>query len=253
MNRLLDIGFELSGHWFVSDGRLDFKLARNATRSNILYAFVNDGEVLYVGKTVRTLSMRMSNYRRPSKTQSTNISNNGRIRALLDVGDAVDILSLPDSGLIHYGKFHLNLAAGLEDSIIRTLDPPWNGGKVEPVTEQLALDELSTEPPIAPEVATSFPFTLQSSYKARGFFNVPVGRAALFGADGATIEMFLGEAPQPVLGGINRTANINGSPRILGGRLVRDWFATLEVKTLQVEVMSPTAIRITTGNVQPPT
>ena len=59
MNRLLDIGFELSGHWFVSDGRLDFKLARNATRSNILYAFVNDGEVLYVGKTVRTLGRRL--------------------------------------------------------------------------------------------------------------------------------------------------------------------------------------------------
>ena len=63
MNRLLDIGFELSGHWFLTEGRLDFALARNATRSNILYAFVTDGEVLYVGKTVRTLTVRMSNYR----------------------------------------------------------------------------------------------------------------------------------------------------------------------------------------------
>ena len=247
MNRLLEIGFELSGHWFVSDGRLDFKLARNATRSNILYAFVNDGDVLYVGKTVRTLAVRMSNYRRPGKTQSTNISNHGRIQALLDAGDPVDILSLPDSGLMHYGKFHLNLAAGLEDSIIRTLDPPWNGGKVEPVTEQLAPDESSTVPPAVSDVAASFPFTLQPTYKARGFFNVPVGRAALFGADGETIEMFLGDAPQPVLGGINRTANINGSPRIMGGRLVRDWFATLEKTTLQVEVLSPTSIRITTS------
>ena len=189
----------------------------------------------------------MSNYRRPGKTQSTNIGNNGRIRALLDAGNPVDILSLPDSSLMHYGKFHLNLAAGLEDSIIRTLDPPWNGGKVEPVTEQLAVDEASTEPMPALAVAASFPLTLQPTYKARGSFNVPVGRAALFGADAETIEMFLGDAPQPVLGGINRTANMNGSPRIMGGRLVREWFATLEVRTLQVDVLSPTSIRITTG------
>ena len=247
MDRLLDIGFELSGHWFVSEGRLDFKLARNATRSNILYAFVDDGEVLYVGKTVRTLMVRMSNYRRPGKTQSTNIGNNARIRTLLDAGDAVDILSLPDSGLMHYGKFHLNLAAGLEDSIIRTVDPPWNGGKVEPVTEQLALDESSTEPAPVLAVTASFPFPLQPTYKSQGFFNVPVARTALFGADGETIELFLGDAAQPVLGGINRTANKNASPRIMGGRLMRDWFATLDAKTLQVDVMSPTSIRITPG------
>ena len=247
MNRLLDIGFELSGHWFASDGRLDFKLARNATRSNILYAFVNDGEVLYVGKTVRTLTLRMSNYRRPGKTQSTNIGNNARIRALLEAGAAVAILSLPDSGLMHYGKFHLNLSAGLEDSIIRTLDPPWNGGKVEPVTEQLAMDESSREPAPVLAVTASFPFTLQPTYKSRGFFNVPVASATLFGADGETIELFLGDAPQPVLGGINRTANKNASPRIMGGRLARDWFATLDAKTLQVDVMSPTSIRIRTS------
>jgi hypothetical protein len=186
----------------------------------------------------------MSNYRRPGKTQSTNIGNNARIRALLEAGDAVDILSLPDSGLMHYGKFHLNLAAGLEDSIIRTLDPPWNGGKVEPVNEQTAMDESKTEPTLFLAVTASFPFTLQPTYKSRGFFNVPVTSASLFGSDGETIELFLGDASQPVLGGINRTANRNASPRIMGGRLVRDWFAMLDAKTLQVGVMSPTSIRI---------
>jgi hypothetical protein len=29
---------------------------------------------------------------------------------------------------MHYGGFHINLAAGLEDSIIRELKPIWNGG-----------------------------------------------------------------------------------------------------------------------------
>ena len=75
MSRLLDIGFELSGHWFVSDGRLDLKLARNATRTNILYAFVNDGDVLYRREDGRTHTARMSNHRRSGKTQSTNIGS----------------------------------------------------------------------------------------------------------------------------------------------------------------------------------
>lgn len=246
MNRLLDIGFEPSGHWFLTEGRPDFTLTRNATRSNILYAFVSDGEVLYVGKTVRTLAVRMANYRRPGKDQSTNIGNNGRIKALLEAGDSVDILSLPDSGLMHYGQFHLNLAAGLEDSIIARLAPPWNGGKPEPVAEQLA-DAAQTEDKVLPDAAHTFQLKLQPTYRDRGFFNVPVGYAALFGADGETIELFLGDAPQPVLGGINRRANANASPRIIGGRLVRDWMSALETKTVNVEVLSPTAIRMSPG------
>ena len=247
MSRLLDIGFELSGQWFLTEGRLDFALARNATRSKILYAFVTDGEVLYVGKTVRTLTVRMSNYRRPGKGQSTNIGNNSRIRVLLDAGEAVDILSLPDSGLMHYGKFHLNLAAGLEDSIIAMLEPPWNGGKPEPVSEQLVADEPRAEPLLPHDAARSFQFSLQPTYRTRGFFNVPVGHAAQFGPDGETIELFLGDAPQPVVGGINRTANANGFSQVIGGRVVRDWFATLKARTMNVEVMSPPAIRLRTS------
>jgi len=39
---------------------------------------------------------------------------------------------LPDNGLLHFGDFHVNLAAGLEDSIIKTLNPLWNKtGKVD--------------------------------------------------------------------------------------------------------------------------
>jgi hypothetical protein len=38
----------------------------------------------------------------------------------------VEIYALPDNGLLRYGGFHVNLAAGLEDSIVRDLNPPWN-------------------------------------------------------------------------------------------------------------------------------
>jgi hypothetical protein len=40
-------------------------------------------------------------------------------------GGSVSILVLPDHGLLKYGGFHLNLAAGLEDDIVSQLKPRW--------------------------------------------------------------------------------------------------------------------------------
>ena len=47
---------------------------------------------------------------------------------MLAEGKTVEVFALPDSGQHQFGGFHLNLAAGLEDAIIRDLQPPWNGG-----------------------------------------------------------------------------------------------------------------------------
>lgn len=129
MNRLLDIGFVHAGRWSLTESKvLEVSLMLHAAQRNILYAFVTDGIVKYVGKTTQTLSERMAGYQRPGPTQTTNRKNNQRIRECLEAGLCVEILVLPDSGLLHYGSFHINLAAGLEDDIIHTLDPEWNGG-----------------------------------------------------------------------------------------------------------------------------
>src|SRR5690349_13211452 len=141
MNRLLEIGFEPAGHWLLDDGKLKFELSRHSTQTNILYAFVCDGDVMYVGKTICMLATRMSGYKTPGKTQTTNINNNQRILEVLARGAAVEILALPDHGLLHYGKFHLNLAAALEDDIIRKLDPVWNGGKTEKTPDAIVGNE----------------------------------------------------------------------------------------------------------------
>ena len=43
----------------------------------------------------------------------------------------IEIHALPDNGLLYYGGFHVNLAAGLEDNLIKILKPEWNrGGKM---------------------------------------------------------------------------------------------------------------------------
>jgi hypothetical protein len=239
MNRLLRIGFAPAGHWHLDGERVRFELTRHATERNILYAFVCDGQVKYVGKTVQALAARMLAYRNPAPSQSTNVRNNARIREQLEAGAAVEIFALPDNGLHHYGPFHLNLAAGLEDSIISVLKPAWNGGKPEEPTK------LPTTEPVQ-EVRHTFGLTLQPTYHRTGFFNVGVADQEWFAADGDAIEIFLGTARTPVLGTINRRVNTNGTPRIMGGTDVRDWFQSSSAPgaVLKVEVFSPASIRL---------
>jgi len=125
--KLTDIGFRKVGEWEEgSTGGIRATLQACADAANILYAFVSDGAVLYVGKTTLPLKRRIYGYQRPGPTQSTNIKGNRMIGDLLAAGKKVEIYALPDNGLLHFGAFHLNLAAGLEDSIVAELKPEWN-------------------------------------------------------------------------------------------------------------------------------
>lgn len=251
MDRLLAIGFGFAGHWLMENGKLKCDLIRYSSQKNVLYAFVYDGQVKYVGKTKDTLASRMNGYRTPGKTQTTNIKNNAHIKELLAKNVAVEIFALPDNGLMHYGQFHLNLAAALEDDIIRVIDPEWNGGVPESVV--FAIDEAleitaATEPElkIPALVRGNFKFVLHPTYYGTGFFNVRTDSEQLLGADGETIEIFLGEESQPILGEINRRANKNGTPRVMGGKDLKRWFKAqaTEMAEISVEVMSPKSIRL---------
>ncbi len=131
LGRLTAMGFIECGEWTVQDSQLAPKLLKCADARNVLYAFVVGEAVMYIGKTVQSLRNRMQGYRSPGPTQSTNIRNNGNLRKALESGKRTMIYVLPDNGLLHYGGFHVNLAAGLEDDLVRKLCPPWNGGKKE--------------------------------------------------------------------------------------------------------------------------
>ena len=127
MNRLRDIGFKQVGHWHSTDNSIDFELTQNSDSENVLYCFASEDKALYVGKTTQQLNRRMYGYKNPGATQSTNIKGHNKIKELLSKGQPVEIFALPDNGLLHFGVFHLNLAAGLEDNIISVINPPWNG------------------------------------------------------------------------------------------------------------------------------
>ena len=127
LERLAFIGFVRAGVWRCEEGRLRLNLEGLGKCLNILYALVVEGEVMYIGKSVKTLATRMYGYCNPSTTQRTNVRNNRAMLDALAAGRTVEVYVLPDNGLLHYGGFHVNLAAGLEDSLIRDLRPAWNG------------------------------------------------------------------------------------------------------------------------------
>jgi hypothetical protein len=124
--RLENMGFKEYGKWEIEDEKLKCDLSADAAAQNVLYAFISGGEVLYIGKTVRSLKKRMYNYQNPGDTQPTSKRCHKLIHAAAISGKVIKVFALPDNGLLSYGGFHVNLAAGLEDNLIKELKPTWN-------------------------------------------------------------------------------------------------------------------------------
>ncbi len=120
------MGFRKCGEWGLEQECIKCTLIDHATAKNVLYAFISEGQVLDIGKTVRSLTQRMYNYQKPGPSQSTNIHCNKLIRETLASGVTVEVHALPDNNLLYYGGFHVNLAAGLEDNLVASLKPKWN-------------------------------------------------------------------------------------------------------------------------------
>ena len=83
-------------------------------------------------KTIRSLSQRLNGYVNPGPTQSTNIKNCRKIEKILQQGREINIFVFaPHENEIVYRGIPVNLAAGLEDSLIGIIKPPWNDtGKI---------------------------------------------------------------------------------------------------------------------------
>lgn len=133
------------GAWLASGGTIAFKLeGEKATVNdvlvdtpNALYAFVRSDAVQYIGKTTQSVRKRFAGYRNPGQDQRTNLRCNAKIKEVLVAGGEVRILVFTPIPDLRYGDYDINLAAGLEDSLIKAFEPPWNGRyKGKPVTEK---------------------------------------------------------------------------------------------------------------------
>jgi excinuclease UvrABC nuclease subunit len=129
--KLVKLGFELAGHWeFV--GGLRCKLHRHAEARGVLYAFICSQSVMYIGKTRISLRQRMNGYEHPSESQRTNVRNNSYIHEKLEGKQEVEVLVFQPKEQQTYRGYSVNLAAGLEDSVIEQFSPKWNiSGKLQ--------------------------------------------------------------------------------------------------------------------------
>lgn len=69
-----------------------------------------------------------------------------------------------------------------------------------------------------------FPLRLQETYFKRGFFNVTVEFANYVRATEGPVKLKLGQHGIEIEASVDRHANTNGTPRIMGGPRLRDWF-----------------------------
>lgn len=249
MDRLIRIGFMQVGYWtLLTPEKIDYVLNSNHYTRDLLYSFVSNGEIKYIGKTTQTLDDRMYGYQNPGPTQSTNIRVNGLIKGLLSQDKPVDIFILADNGLLSFGGFRVNMAAGLEDTLIKEIDPEWNKvGRTKIKEDKESEDPNLTEKQKTTEKAETkdyFEIKLGQTYLGQGFINVPVSHSSLLAGDTTIIELVLGDKKEIIHGYINRRANKSENPRIMGGVPLRNWFQrTFQLdEMLKVTIVSPTSL-----------
>jgi hypothetical protein len=127
LQKLKIVGFKKVGEWRLEKRQeLSFNLNDDAEKSkNVRYSFVSQNKVLYVGKTVKKLGQRLRGYISPDESQKTNTRCGANIKSLLMKKKQVLIYAFIRPLKKHRG-FLLSWAAGLEDSIIKILQPEWN-------------------------------------------------------------------------------------------------------------------------------
>ncbi len=259
LERLLEIGFEIAGEWVLDSDAPHIELDRYGSAANVLYAFASGDELLYVGRSGRSLRLRMDGYEQGGPPRSMREKNRERILAMLMVDQPVEVYAMPDPGNLHYGSFRVNLAAGLQHSLIEALKPPWNQNvsplpsaarkpRAQSVRKQRrhliendsnTYTDLTTDRP-------SYRFLVGYHYMDKGFFNVPQRYSQLFGNDQEKIRILCGRDRETIHGHIDRSTNTNAAPRIVGGRKLRRWFeenAGIN-NPVDIDILAPNAVWI---------
>ena len=86
---------------------------------------------------------------------------------------------------------------------------------------------------------------LEPTYRKQGFFNVRVDFDRFVTRDERPIDLYLGDASEPVQGRVDRKANRNGTARIHGRKPLREYFQLFrEGAHLEVEMPSAAVMRI---------
>lgn len=127
LEKLKKIGFLEIGQWICKGEELILLNPEIINYQNAIYAFVSGERILYIGKTTNSIKKRFYSYIKPGPSQNTNIGIKRRLLKEVENGKPISIYAFEDKGLLQYGAFTINLAEGLEKSIIDSINPEWNG------------------------------------------------------------------------------------------------------------------------------
>jgi hypothetical protein len=256
-------------------GPTEYKAAMR--RRDALYAFVASS-VLYIGRTTQEPRRRLHGYCRPSDSQSTNLRCHAAIRSLLARGMPVHVHLFAPPLELQYAGYGINLAVGLEDSLIRAFAPPWNGVRsgallsedaerevevegASPEAVSLGSMDQENEPDEAaagdagvPEAhagcdEAGFDKELAPYHVRTGLLNYPAGFAAPLGEHGEPLEIYLDGVDQPIRTQINRNAyggaGLRGI-RLGPDRILRGWLQErFQVgQRVRATVISPNVITL---------
>lgn len=88
--------------------------------------------------------------------------------------------------------------------------------------------------------------TLEDTYWSRGFFNIPRDFERFITSEEGTIDIYLGDSPEPLRGRVSRSANSNATPRVYGNKPLAEFFQRncRRGGRLQVQVIAPTTLRL---------
>lgn len=258
---LLNIGFRDIGKWVARKDATNIRYELDGTNAtaneamldvrSALYAFVQGEKVNYIGKTARSIRKRFTGYCNPGPTQQTNQRCHDNIKLSLKKSVETRIFVFTPIPDLRYGEFQIDLAAGLEESLILAFTPPWNGREGKRLLTEEAEREKTEESrqeggtvnstdaqpiigasPLKSASVTarttrpvSFQIKLGAAYYQQGIINPGTDASQYLGAHGNPVIIYLGSDSDQVDSTINRTANSNGSVRIIGNnRFIAEWF-----------------------------
>ena len=130
INNLNNYDFEAVGGWKLEkhlNSGITYELHK-FERERVIYAFVVDGRVNYIGvcdNTGTTLKDRMNRYKFwQGSGNNKRIAN--KIKECLEQKKSVEIFALKPELECKYKDLNIDLIKGLENPLIEKLNPDWN-------------------------------------------------------------------------------------------------------------------------------
>lgn len=122
---LVKLGFEYCGDWTSVGERIVPKIHYGGERSNVLYALVIDGTLVYLSKSRRPLNHKLKNIMSGGGSpQEKRIHR--FIKGIMKRGRKVEIHFLSDPGTLQYQGHRISLTAGIEETLVEFFRPVWN-------------------------------------------------------------------------------------------------------------------------------